>query len=275
MDIKERLSQELKTLKHMNDKSELMAKVFGFLRWWNEQMLVEMCQGGFLSDKNVLLRKNEAIQHLTTAFERMVEDLKLATLLEHNRLLAAEIDGLSRDNAGLVKKVETAQKQVDRARADAEKAERGAINETRKNLQGTRDKLCGIAETSQTLRDLLTVSNPSDSVVNSIMNILANIELVSEEMEKLGLWPETSPKPRTEWPKEEARSPENLTIPFGETESKDASGEKGLATEQDEVEREGQEMAEDPEANDIPKGDDQAEAPSSSDKSSNDSEAND
>ena len=177
----------------------------------------------------------------------MNEDLKLAMKLERNRVLEAEIDSLKRENEELVRKFELAHKQIDKATAEAEKAKKAAINNTRKKLESTRDKLCAIAETSQNLRDLLPASNQTDSVHNSIMNILANIELVTEEMERLELWPATSPKPRTDRPKEEVKSTENPTLPFGEPEPEDEPEEKKeLPSELEEVQGEVQELVAEP-----------------------------
>lgn len=281
MDIKERLSQELSKLKDETDKIKLLNQVLSFLSSWHEQMLTELSQGGILSEKTAPLRKSEVIQRLTGVYELLNEDLKLAMKLERNRLLEAEIDSLKRENEELVRKFELAHKQIDKATAEAEKAKKAAINNTRKKLESTRDKLCAIAETSQNLRDLLPASNQTDSVHNSIMNILANIELVTEEMERLELWPATSPKPRTDRPKEEVKSTENPTLPFGEPEPEDEPEEKKeLPSELEEVQGEVQELVAEPETAVESKGDDEPETSSASageqgDKSQNKNEVND
>lgn len=192
MAIRKILMDNFITVSDEKEMSIFLSEIITFLHDVNEQQIPDLVELQVYSREKAASRIKTADDLLRQALEITKENMKLLQLTKK----AIEMNAIIAERDKLRASISRAQALINEAKLETEKAQRGAINKTKKQLQITRDRIVTVAETSQILGEQIVSAGNISTMIDTVNNILANIGLVSDEMQSLGLWDEEDIKPK-------------------------------------------------------------------------------
>lgn len=145
-----------------------------------------------------------------TTKERLLEGYLARADEEQKALMITEVIGflqestmrqtkaltqLAQERDALRDKVGRAAALIEEAQVEAAKAQKAALNETRKKLQIARDRLAAIAQTARSLGEQINSNGGRAAMIDTVNNILASADILTEELSRVGLWDANEDKP--------------------------------------------------------------------------------